>query len=154
MRHDLRGQHRRFIDRAVQQLGEIGRIGAAEAARFYFQKPLADLSLGECALLAGIPQAPSRLNPLRHELRYRVFNLLADVDRLDTLSSSLRLFSYNRFNLFSIMDRNHGPGDGTSVRDHAWALVRGAEGGDALGVGEFIVGARDDANRGDRKSVV
>ena len=42
------------------------RTGAAEAARFYFQKPLADLSLAECALLAGIPQAPSRLNPLRH----------------------------------------------------------------------------------------
>ncbi|MGL4400541.1 MAG: transglycosylase domain-containing protein, partial [Luteolibacter sp.] len=42
------------------------RIGAAEAARFYFQKPLADLSLGECALLAGLPQSPSRLNPIRH----------------------------------------------------------------------------------------
>ncbi len=42
------------------------RIGPAEAARFYFQKPLTDLSLAECALLAGLPQAPSRLNPLRH----------------------------------------------------------------------------------------
>ncbi len=45
------------------------RIGAAEAARFYFQKPLADLSLGECALLAGLPQSPSRLNPVRHPQR-------------------------------------------------------------------------------------
>ncbi|GAA5130712.1 penicillin-binding protein 1C [Luteolibacter yonseiensis] len=45
------------------------RIGSAEAARFYFQKPLADLSLAECALLAGLPQAPSRLNPLRHPQR-------------------------------------------------------------------------------------
>jgi penicillin-binding protein 1C len=42
------------------------RIGAAEAARFYFQKPLNDLSLAECALLAGLPQAPSRLNPLKN----------------------------------------------------------------------------------------
>ncbi|MBC7980560.1 MAG: transglycosylase domain-containing protein [Armatimonadetes bacterium] len=42
------------------------RIGPTEAARFYFQKPLADLSLGECALLAGLPQAPSRLNPVRN----------------------------------------------------------------------------------------
>lgn len=73
-----------------------------------------------------------RLNPLRHELRYRVFNLLADVDRLDDLSRSLKLFSYNRLNLFSIMDRNHGPGDGTPVREHAWALVRAAEGGEAV----------------------
>jgi len=42
------------------------RLGAAEATRFYFQKPLADLSLAECALLAGLPQAPSRLNPIKH----------------------------------------------------------------------------------------
>ncbi|MCA3554794.1 DUF1365 domain-containing protein [Aestuariivirga sp.] len=73
-----------------------------------------------------------RLNPLRHELRYRVFNLLADVDGLDAMSRRLRLFSYNRLNLFSIMDRNHGPGDGTPVRDHAWALVRAADGGDKV----------------------
>ncbi|WP_348223498.1 transglycosylase domain-containing protein [Luteolibacter sp.] len=45
------------------------RIGAAEAARFYFQKPLGDLSLAECALLAGLPQGPSHLNPLRHPKR-------------------------------------------------------------------------------------
>lgn len=45
------------------------RIGAAEAARFYFQKTLADLSLAECALLAGLPQAPSHLNPIRHPQR-------------------------------------------------------------------------------------
>lgn len=41
------------------------RRGPKEAARFYFQKPLSDLSLAECALLAGLPQAPSRLNPLK-----------------------------------------------------------------------------------------
>ncbi len=45
------------------------RLGSAEAARFYFQKPLADLSLAECALLSGLPQAPSRLNPIRHPQR-------------------------------------------------------------------------------------
>lgn len=71
-----------------------------------------------------------RLNPVRHELRYRVFNLFADVDRLEEISSGLRLFSYNRFNLLSVMDRNHGPGDGTPIREHAWKLVREAEGGE------------------------
>lgn len=73
-----------------------------------------------------------RLSPLRHELRYRVFNLFADVDRLEETSRHLRLFSYNRFNLFSISDRNHGPGDGTPIRDHAWKLMRAAEGGDGV----------------------
>ncbi len=42
------------------------RLGPAEATRYYFQKPLAELSLAECALLAGLPQAPSRFNPLKH----------------------------------------------------------------------------------------
>lgn len=42
------------------------RQGCAAAARHFFNKPLADLSLAECALLAGLPQAPSRLNPLQH----------------------------------------------------------------------------------------
>ena len=48
------------------------RTGTAEAARFYFQKPLADLSLAEFALLAGLPQAPTRLNPIRHPQRATV----------------------------------------------------------------------------------
>lgn len=73
-----------------------------------------------------------RLHPLRHELRYRVFNLFADVDQLAETAAHLRLFSYNRFNLFGINDRNHGPGDGTPVKDHAWALARGADGGGAV----------------------
>ena len=40
--------------------------GAAAAAQFYFAKPLPDLSPAECALLAALPQAPSRLNPHAH----------------------------------------------------------------------------------------
>jgi DUF1365 family protein len=70
-----------------------------------------------------------RLNPVRHELRYKVFNIFADVDRLAETAGRLRLFSYNRLNLFSIMDRNHGPGDGTPVNAHAWKLMRAADGG-------------------------
>ena len=45
--------------------------GCAAAAEFYFAKPLRDLSAAECALLAGLPQAPTRLNPLRHPERAR-----------------------------------------------------------------------------------
>jgi len=64
------------------------RIGTAEAARFYFQKPLADLSLGECALLAGLPQAPTRLNPLKRPKqalvrRNTVLRRLAAADKTD-----------------------------------------------------------------------
>ncbi len=40
--------------------------GARAAARGYFGKPLADLSLAEAALLAGLPNKPTRLNPWRN----------------------------------------------------------------------------------------
>ncbi len=38
--------------------------GFAAAARTYFGKPLADVTPAEAAMLAGIPKAPSRSNPL------------------------------------------------------------------------------------------
>ena len=41
-------------------------VGAEAAARRYFGRKVSRLSLGEAALLAGLPQAPSRLRPDRH----------------------------------------------------------------------------------------
>jgi penicillin-binding protein 1C len=46
-----------------------GSHGIAHAARFYFDKPVADLSWAEIAFLAAIPQAPSRMNPLSRDGR-------------------------------------------------------------------------------------
>ena len=43
-----------------------GRYGIEAAAEFYFSKPAKDLSLAQCALLAGVVQAPDRLSPIRH----------------------------------------------------------------------------------------
>ena len=42
-----------------------GSHGIAHAARWYLDKPVDDLSWAEIALLAAIPQSPTRLNPLR-----------------------------------------------------------------------------------------
>ncbi len=41
-----------------------GAWGIQEAARTYFGKDVGELDLAECALLAGLPNAPSRNNPL------------------------------------------------------------------------------------------
>jgi DUF1365 family protein len=57
-----------------------------------------------------------RLRPKQHRLNYRVYSLLCDLDELPTLSLRLRLFSHNRFNLFSVHDRDFGAGDGTALR--------------------------------------
>jgi len=40
-----------------------GIYGVAEAASFYFNKPVEELTLSECALLAGIPRSPGRYSP-------------------------------------------------------------------------------------------
>jgi penicillin-binding protein 1C len=40
--------------------------GIESASRYYFQKPAADLSLAEAAFLAGLPNAPTSLNPYRN----------------------------------------------------------------------------------------
>ena len=45
--------------------------GVRAAARNYFRKDLRELTLTEMALLAGLPQAPSALNPLRNPDRAR-----------------------------------------------------------------------------------
>lgn len=57
-----------------------------------------------------------RVRPAAHFLRYRVFSLLLDIDRLAETTRGLGLLSYNRFNLFSFCDRDHGPRDGSPLR--------------------------------------
>lgn len=48
-----------------------GRAGIEEAARHYFGKSARDLELAEAAVLAAIPQSPTRLNPRRNPERAR-----------------------------------------------------------------------------------
>ena len=48
------------------QRGSFSIDGFGEASQTYFGKDVGQLSLSECALLAGIIQSPSRLNPFRH----------------------------------------------------------------------------------------
>lgn len=55
-----------------------------------------------------------RARPKRHELRYRVFSLLVDLDRVDELPRRLRLFGLNRVNLVSLWFKDFGPHDGSN----------------------------------------
>ena len=53
-------------------MGEVGSYaidGFGEAAQAYFGKDVGQLNLPECALLAGMIQSPSWLNPFRHPQR-------------------------------------------------------------------------------------
>ena len=46
-----------------------GAYGVQAAAENYFDKPVENLNLAECAMLAGLPQAPSRYSPFHYPER-------------------------------------------------------------------------------------
>ena len=53
------------------QSGAKGIFGVAEAAQFYFGRQLADLTIGETALVAGLIRAPNATSPFRSPQRAR-----------------------------------------------------------------------------------
>lgn len=65
-----------------------------------------------------------RHGPLHRRFIYPVFSLLLDLDELPRLGDGLRLFSHNRFNLFSFHDRDHGPRRDAPLRPWLEALLR------------------------------
>ncbi|MBX9460766.1 MAG: DUF1365 family protein [Brevundimonas sp.] len=70
---------------------------------------------GASALYAG-GVVHQRLRPRRHRLEQRVFWLLLDLSGVDGLDRRLKLFSRNRWNLFSFFDSDHGDGSGRPLR--------------------------------------
>lgn len=65
-----------------------------------------------------------RHKPFTHRFRYRSFSLFLDLETLPSLAADMRLFSYNRFGLFSFHDRDHGARDGSSVLEWVRAQLR------------------------------
>ena len=57
-----------------------------------------------------------RLRPKRHRLAYKLAMVLLDLDGLGALDRRLRLFSLDRFNLFSFRPRDHGDGSTVPLR--------------------------------------
>ncbi len=62
----------------------LGSHGIAHAARFYFDKPVDDLSWAQTTLLAAIPQSPGRMNITRDSgLRLAVARARHAIDQLE-----------------------------------------------------------------------
>lgn len=68
----------------------------------------------------------ARLKPKQHKLSYACYWLLLDLDDAGTLGSRLRMFSLDRFNLFSIRTRDYGDGSNTDLRTQARAHLAAA----------------------------
>jgi penicillin-binding protein 1B len=78
------------------QAGSFGINGVGEAARIYFRKDVANLTLPESALLAGMIQSPNPYNPFRHEKRAterrnEVIRAMQDAGFIDTATMEASL---------------------------------------------------------------
>lgn len=63
----------------------------------------------------------------RHHFAYRIWMLAIDLDRIDEVAAGWRGFAHNRFAALALHDRDHGPRDGSALRD--WVAGRLAEAG-------------------------
>jgi len=61
-----------------------------------------------------------RFKPKEHYFKYNVFSLLVDLDELEIIENKIKIFSYNKFNIISFFDKDHGPRDDTSLKE--WVI--------------------------------
>ncbi len=57
-----------------------------------------------------------RFKPKEHYFKYNVFSLLIDLNELEQINKDLKFFSYNKFNIISFYDKDHGDRDGSSIK--------------------------------------
>jgi DUF1365 family protein len=62
-----------------------------------------------------------RFKPKIHNFNYKVFSLLIDLSEIDLLDKTLKLFSYDKFNIISFFNKDHGPRDGSSLKN--WVII-------------------------------
>ena len=56
-----------------------------------------------------------RFKPKRHFFTYKTFSLLIDLNEIENLGKKIKFFSYNKFNILSFYDIDHGSRDGSSL---------------------------------------
>jgi len=62
----------------------------------------------------------TRFKPVKHLLKYKTFSFFIDLDEIEKLDKDNLIFSYNRFNIFSFYNKDHGERDGKSLK--VWIL--------------------------------
>ena len=66
----------------------------------------------------------TRFKPVKHFLKYKTFSLLIDLDEVTKLDKSISIFSYNKFNIFSFYDIDHGERDGGNLKEWVHENIR------------------------------
>ena len=61
-----------------------------------------------------------RFKPKRHFFSYKTFSIFFDLDELRELQKKISIFSFNKFNIFSFYNKDHGNRDGSNLKD--WVI--------------------------------
>jgi len=56
-----------------------------------------------------------RFKPKRHFFSYKTFSLLIDLNEVEDIEKKIKFFSYNKFNVLSFYNIDHGNRDGSSL---------------------------------------
>ena len=62
----------------------------------------------------------TRFKPVKHFLKYKTFSIYIDLDDLEKLDKSNLFFSYNKFNIYSFYNKDHGNRNGNPLKK--WVL--------------------------------
>lgn len=65
----------------------------------------------------------ARLKPKLHRFNYNIFSLVIDLDNYLEARKKSRLFSINKSGVISFHEKDHGPRDGSSLRDYIDKLL-------------------------------
>ena len=57
-----------------------------------------------------------RFKPVKHFLKYKTFSFFIDLDEIEKLDKDNIIFSFNKFNIFSFYNKDHGDRDGKSLK--------------------------------------
>ena len=68
-----------------------------------------------------------RFKPKRHFFSYKVFSLLIDLEEIEELEKKIKFFSFNKFNILSFHNIDHGPRDGSSLIHWAKKVLKNSK---------------------------
>ena len=74
------------------------------------------MSLKDSCIYSGFV-THRRFKPKKHFFSYRTFSLLINLYEIKEIDKKINFFSYNKFNLLSFYDKDHGERDGSSLID-------------------------------------
>ena len=66
-------------------------------------------------IYSGLVITHKRYKPKKHFFTYKTFSLLIDLSEIDKIKKEVNFLSFNKFNILSFYNIDHGPRDGSSL---------------------------------------